>query len=377
MASAMTLPDAEQDEGLTALSVNTAASEMSARAEIEGAMIIAKRFPRNEDNAFGRLLKSCSRPTFAGDAAYSFPRGNTDVTGPSVYLAKEAARLWGNIRYGMDVVIDDEERRVIRAWAWDVEANTRVSQDASFGKLIQRKGRNGGPTTWVKPDERDLRELTNKHGSIAVRNCLLSLLPSDLIEDALNKARATVRNEISGDPDAARKMMVANFAMLNVSGDDLQEFLGGPVAQATPDQMAQLRTIYKSVRDGNSAWREYVKPKDKPQTTTGTVDELSNPKGKMDEARKTRTETAVEKPADVVQPETKPKTEAKRTQKPLEPAKTEAEKPGYAERLESAPNIDALREINIEVATDEGITEEERGRLLDVFKRRKAALGEK
>jgi hypothetical protein len=376
MASAMTLPDAEQDEGLTALSVNTAASEMSARAEIEGAMIIGKRFPRNEDNAFGKLMKSCGRPTFAGDAAYSFPRGGTEVTGPSVYLAKEAARLWGNIRYGMDVVIDDEDRRVIRAWAWDVETNTRVSQDASFGKLIQRKGRNGGPTTWVKPDERDLRELTNKHGSIAVRNCLLSLLPSDLIEDALNKARATVRSEIGEDPDKARKMMLANFAMLNVSGDDLQEFLGGPVAQATPDQVAQLRTIYKSVRDGNSSWREYVAPKDKPKTTTGTVDELSNPKGKMDEARKIKPETAVEKPADVVQPETKAKTDTpKRTQKPLEPTVTPYDL--HRNKFLSAETIDALHDMNVDQATDERLTEDERDKLLTLFKDRKAALGQK
>ncbi len=48
--------------------------------------------------------------------------------------------------------------------------------DDTFRKKIQRK--RDGQTVWVTPDERDLRELTNKRGAILERNCLLKLQPS-------------------------------------------------------------------------------------------------------------------------------------------------------------------------------------------------------
>src|SRR5262249_52625590 len=118
----------------------------AARQEVQAAVIVAKRFPRNEDAAFQQLMKSCARPTFAGDVTYSFPRGGSTVTGPTVYLAREFARLWGNIRHGCDVVAEDEEERTIRAWAWDLQTNVKVSHDVTFKKLIQRKDKRSGET---------------------------------------------------------------------------------------------------------------------------------------------------------------------------------------------------------------------------------------
>ena len=276
MSNGLTVIEPQQHS--TALSTNVQASEVAARAEIEGAIVIARRFPRNEETAFGSLIKACQRPTFAEDVSYAFPRGSGTVTGPSVYLAKEAARLWGNMRYGVDVVLEDEDQRHIRAWAWDVQTNTKVNQDVIFQKLIQRK--QGGTTQWIKPDERDLRELTNKHGSIAVRNCILSLLPTDLIEDAVQTAARVLREKTSKDPEGERKRIIVAFAGINVSADDLAKYLHGPVGQATPDQIGKLRTIYKSICDGNSTWSEYLP---KTQTPSGTVDALTNPQGQAED----------------------------------------------------------------------------------------------
>jgi hypothetical protein len=173
------------------------AQQAMARHEIEGAIVIARRFPRDEEAARARVMASCSRPTFAALATYAYPRGGKTVEGPSVRLAREIARSWGNLRYGCDMIHDDPETRTVRGWAWDVETNTRESQDATFAKLIFRK--QGG---WIVPDERELRELTGKHGSLCVRNCLLHVLPPDLIEDALATAARTLR-----DPTAARPPM--------------------------------------------------------------------------------------------------------------------------------------------------------------------------
>jgi len=257
----------------------------SATAEVQAGVIIAKKFPRSEDVAFEKLMKSCSRTSFAGDAAYSFPRGTATVTGPSINLAREAARTWGNIEYGVLVVYDDEETRKIKAWAWDKESNSRSFAEDSFKKLVFRK-KGGG--VWVKPDERDLRELTNRRGAILKRNCLLELLPKDLIEDALKKCGETLKKNAAQDPDSARKAIIIAFSELNITPEMLEKKLGHKIAQCIPDEIAELRQIHQSIKDGNSKWSEYIDPDNggnggnshkKTEKGTLTMDDLK-PKGK-------------------------------------------------------------------------------------------------
>lgn len=222
--------------------------------EIQSAIIIARRFPRNEEACFQKLMKACNRLSFADDATYSFPRGDQDISGPSVHLAREAGRIWGNIRFGLYIVREDDESMMIRGWAWDVETNTKVEHDDSFKKLIQRKGKG-----WIVPDERDLRELVNRRGAILVRNSLLQVMPKDLIEDALFACQKALQASAKDNPEAARKRLLVDFGAINVTVEQLEKKLGHPFAQSTPKEIAELRGICKSIIDGNSTWAEYVK----------------------------------------------------------------------------------------------------------------------
>jgi len=229
--------------------------------EIQSAIIIAKRFPRNEEACFQKLMKAASRPSFAEDATYSFPRGDQDVSGPSVNLAREAARIWGNIRFGVYVVREDDTSKLIRAWAWDLETNTKNEFDDDFKKLIQRKGKG-----WIVPDERDLRELTNRRGAVLLRNALLQVMPKDLIEDALFACKEAMRKSAGENPEGARKRLLVDFGAVNVTVEELEHKLGHPFAQSTPREIAELRGIVKSILDGNSTWAEYVKGHEQPAT---------------------------------------------------------------------------------------------------------------
>lgn len=225
--------------------------------EIQSAIVMARKFPRNEDEAFAKLMRACDRTTFAESAAYSFPRGGQAITGPSVNLAREAARAWTNIRYGLNIIRDDSSSRQIEGWAWDLENNIKVTAQDDFAKLIQRKKKGGG-TEWVPPDERDLRELTNRRGAICVRNCLLQILPKDLVEDALTRAEKTLKSGAERDPDGERKKLILAFSDLNVTPDMLEGHLKHPLAQCSPSEIACLRKVYASIRDGNSTWEDYV-----------------------------------------------------------------------------------------------------------------------
>ena len=242
-----------EDQQSTAMREHNASTYSAMmKAEIESAMTVAVRYGRNEDAAYGAICKATDRATFREKCIYRFPRGDSEIIGPSVVLAREFARAWGHIRYGFEVISDGDEQMQIRGFAWDLVTGARASQDACFRKLIYRKNRG-----WIKPDERDLRELVNKHGSIAERNCLLKLLPGDMVEDVMTLAAKKELNNVTNDLDVSRRKLIAAFASLNIDVTAIEAFLRHPIASLSPIEVVELRQIFISIRDGNSSWAEY------------------------------------------------------------------------------------------------------------------------
>ena len=58
-----------------------------AMAEVQGAIVLAKRFPRNQVESLDRIQIACQRPGLAEQALYTYSRGGTEITGPSIRLA--------------------------------------------------------------------------------------------------------------------------------------------------------------------------------------------------------------------------------------------------------------------------------------------------
>jgi hypothetical protein len=252
--------------------------------EIQSAILTAKHFPRDENASFVKLTKSCSRPSFADAASYSFPRGGEQITGPSVNLAREAARCWGNIRYGVDQLPAEEGHIHLEAWAMDLEACNKVTAQDRFRKLIERKKRGGG-TEWREPNERDLRELINRRGALQLRNCILQLLPVDLVEDALFTCDKTLEAASTGqlkeDRSATVRRLLKAFDQVAVTQQMIERHLGHAVADISPEEQAELRRIYTSMRDNNSTREDHfptVKDEEpaKPEAVTGPVNDLSD-----------------------------------------------------------------------------------------------------
>jgi len=237
------------------------------QGEIQAAVVLAKRFPRDEEKARAGLLAACDLEEFAGGgdakkpgAYYSFPRGRTQdettgewkpniVSGASVRMAREAARLWGNLRYGFFITHDDDDARGIVAWAWDLEKNLRTSGSDFFKKVIQRKEKGGG-TIWITADERELRELTFRKAAILIRNCILQLMPGYFIDQAVAVCKTTAAGGAKTDLKDRIVMMQRAFVDIGVSGAALEKYLGKPVAKSTREDLADLRGIYESLRDG-------------------------------------------------------------------------------------------------------------------------------
>ena len=125
--------------------------------EVQAAMVIAKKFPRDEVQSFNRIMKACQRKTLAEQAMYEYPRGGTKVTGPSIRLAEAMAQNWGNLDYGIVELEQKNGESQVMAYAWDLETNTRQTKIFSVPHIRSTKKGNIALT-----DPRDIYELVDR-----------------------------------------------------------------------------------------------------------------------------------------------------------------------------------------------------------------------
>lgn len=236
--------------------IQSTAASAREQAEIQSACVMAMKNPRDEERAYERTMIACRRHSFSEKALFSFPRGGKTIYGPSINLAREMARLWGNMRHGFDIIQNDDQQVTIRGWAWDLETNTKTTQEASFSKLIQRKI--NGKATWVQPDERDLRELINKHGAIAERNCIFQIIPSDFVEDAINECRRTQQQQVKRNPQDAKQKILSAFAEIGVKKQQIEQILKHSIDKITDEEIVRLRGIFTSMKEDGLAIDEFL-----------------------------------------------------------------------------------------------------------------------
>jgi hypothetical protein len=227
-------------------------------AEAQGKLVIAKRFPRDEARAYSKIIDSCKRAGLANEATYSFPRGGQTVSGPSIRLAEELARAWGNIDYGIRELSRKDGSSEMEAYAWDLETNTSSSQKFSVRHIRDTRG--GGHAL---TDERDIYELTANQGARRLRARILAILPPDIVEAALTECRKTLAgNNEEPVADRVRKMIGA-FAKMGISSAMIEARLGHSLDAVLPDEIADLQGIYNSLKNGvtkSADWFSGAKP---------------------------------------------------------------------------------------------------------------------
>ena len=86
----------------------TAVEQSRAIAEVQAAVVVAQQMPRDIDRAVREMQRSCGQNSLAEKAFFRFPRGKDPdtgktlyVSGPSVQVARELARCFGNLQYGI------------------------------------------------------------------------------------------------------------------------------------------------------------------------------------------------------------------------------------------------------------------------------------
>lgn len=219
-------------------------------AEAQGKLVIAKRFPRNEALAYSKIIESCKRKGLAEEATYSFPRGRQTVSGPSIRLAEELARAWGNIDYGIRELSRKEGVSEMEAYAWDLETNTTSSQKFSVRHIRDRNSDNGGAVALT--DERDIYELTANQGARRLRARILAILPPDIVEASLAECKRTLQGN-NDEPIADRvRRVVRAFEKYGVNAVMIEARLGHSLDNVLPEEIADLQGIFNSLKGGMS-----------------------------------------------------------------------------------------------------------------------------
>jgi ribosomal protein S27AE len=269
--SSLFAPAASQSDSTVAIS-----QQSRQVSEVQVALVIAKRFPRDEITSLSKLKRSCQRPKLAAMATYAYKKGDSTIDGPSIRLAEAAAQAWGNIDHGW---IELDRRMAERcgessvmAYAWDLENNTR--KVLVFTVRHWRDTKKGG---YALKDERDIYELCANQAARRIRSCILSIIPGDIIDEALDECEKTLKHENKGKPiaDRARDMMIA-FDGIGINREQIEARLQKKAEAITEPELRQLQKVFVAIRDGigkagdyfEVAGAEVAKPKfeNKPPT---------------------------------------------------------------------------------------------------------------
>lgn len=246
MSNEIVPPDARLP-AIAGASQSTAIEQTRAVAEVYGAITVAKRHPRDTQIAIDQMRQSCQILALAERAFFRFPRAGKNVSGASVHLARELARCWGNLDYGIKELDRDDRLGIseMLAFAWDLETNAR-SETTFIVPHIRDTKHGQVPLT----DVRDIYENNANMGARRLRECIFSVLPPWFTEEAKELCAGTLRNGGGKPLDIRIADAVKAFKGIGITQKQLEKKIGRGKADWSDVDVAGLGVTFKSIQRG-------------------------------------------------------------------------------------------------------------------------------
>lgn len=214
--------------------------------EVQGQIIMAKKFPRDEIAARNRILTACQRKRLAEQAEYEYQRGTSKVTGVSIRLAEAMAQNWGNLDFGFVELEQGAGESQVMAYCWDLETNTRQTKIFAVPHIRETKKGN-----YPLTGSRDIYELVANQAARRVRACILGIIPGDIVEEAVEQCRKTLidgeklplKDLISGVVRTAKE----EYA---VPQESLEKYIGCKADSFSMNDLIRLKKVFNSIKDG-------------------------------------------------------------------------------------------------------------------------------
>jgi hypothetical protein len=248
------------------------AAAEAAKARIQSAYLYAMHNPRDFDSSRDKILTACRRPAFAEKVEYVKPVGQKKIRGPSARFAELAMREWRNVLTETSIIYEDTHVRRLHVLCIDLETNTQHGQELAIEKTVERKkptedreiisertNTKGEKVYVVAATEDELFNKQNAMISKIKRNEGLRLIPTDIIDEAVEIARETIKNEDAKDPSAAKKKILDSFSEIGVKPNMIKQFLGHSLDDVlAPAELGELRRMYRAITDGEAKWKDYM-----------------------------------------------------------------------------------------------------------------------
>lgn len=226
----------------------TTVEQSRAVAEVQASIVLAQQRPRDTQAALRSMRESCRMTRLAERAFFRYKRSTENVSGPTVQLARELARIWGNISYGVSELARDDghAQSEMQAWAWDLETNVRPAQ---IFIVPHKRDTKQGVKQLV--EMRDIYEQNTNQAARRLRQQIWAILPPWYVDEAVDLCAQTLRDG-GGEPLAKRiaKALELFAAGPKVRAEQLERRVGRDTARWDEHDLAQLTIIYKSLERG-------------------------------------------------------------------------------------------------------------------------------
>lgn len=174
------------------------------KALIDMQIATAKKYPRKINKAIDNAIAIVTRSQKTAETCnYAVPRGQTTIHGKSVHLAKIVAQVWGNMRVEAKVVDTTDTHVISEAVCFDIENNLAIKcqvkrsimQNEYKWDAVEKKSKRTG--RMVRMNEDMVTITGNAANSIALRNSILTVVPTSVTDEIYEAALRKITGDIS------------------------------------------------------------------------------------------------------------------------------------------------------------------------------------
>lgn len=213
--------------------------------EVQGSIIMARQFPRNEQTVLNKLAITAKSMKFAEQAIYAYPRGGSMITGLSIRAAETLANYWGNLLYGTKILSQKitENSSEIMAYCWDMETNVR--SEKVFRCSLIRETKSGG---YALTSGRDIYEKEANDSSRRLRSCILAIVPTYISEEFKQMCENTLIGSTEKTLQERTEDLLSKFEEIGISKAIIEKKMGVTVDKLVAKNIVMLGYIYNSIK---------------------------------------------------------------------------------------------------------------------------------
>lgn len=262
----------EGNEGKSVVAQQNAVGLLSAEREaraIEMQMVAAKRFPRSLSEVEFGIEQLCQSKRFAAQSKYSFQRGGSDISGPSVRLVEAVAQIYGNIEHSTNEIMRHDGFSECESYAWDMQNNVRVTR-----KFTVPHTRDTKKGKFRVTDDRDIRELVLNFGARNERACMERVIPKYLIDMALEICDKTSNAATQGNKFAdAVNNLLEYFLDIEIMAHEVEIMVGEVTSRWTKAHYNRALGFYNALEDNQTTKHALISSA--PTITAKQIEELT------------------------------------------------------------------------------------------------------